>query len=409
MSEMQVPDNQQRPLDGVRVIDLTNMLMAPYTTQILGDLGADVIKVEAPEGDPIRKIGPYRNPGMGPIFLNTNRSKRSIVLDLKSADGHAALLELLKGADLLVYNRRPQVMARLGLSYETVQAINPRLLYVGIYGYGQDGPYAAKPAFDDLIQGAVAIPSFAQIAAGGGRPAYSPAAIVDRCVGLWAVGQINAALFHQLKTGQGQRIDIPMFEMMTSFVLGEHFSGQTYEPPIGPPGYARLLSTDRRPYETRDGYVCVMIYTDRHWQAWFDAMGTPEVLQNDPRFASMTSRTEHIDSIYAELATLLKSRDTAEWLDLFEKADIPAMPLHSPESLLQDPHLQAVGFFREVDHPSEGRLQDMAVPASWSRTQPAPVRLAPRLGQHSREILEEAGLSAEKIEDMLGAGVTATN
>ncbi len=396
-----------RPLDGIRVVDLTNMLMAPYTTQVMGDMGADVIKIEAPEGDPIRKIGPLRHSEMGPIFLNTNRSKRSVVLNLKTDDGYAALVELLRGADVLVYNRRPRVMERLRLSYETVRQINPRIIYAGLYGYGQDGPYAKKPAFDDLIQGAVAIPSFARIAAGGGQPAYSPAAIVDRCVGLWAVGQINAALFHQLRTGEGQRIDMPMFEMMATFVLGEHFSGQTFDPPIGPPGYARLLSRDRRPYPTKDGHICVMIYTDRHWKAWFEAIGRPEVVETDPRFASMTTRTENIDSIYAELAEILSTKTTAEWIDIFDEIDIPAMPLATPEELIDDPHLAAVGFFRNVDHPSEGPIHDMAFPATWSATQPAPDRLAPRLGEHSVEILREIGFTSARIEAMLGDGATA--
>lgn len=396
-----------RPLDGIKIVDLTNMLMAPYTTQILGDMGADVVKVEPPEGDPIRDIGPYRNPGMGPIFLNVNRSKRSVVLNLKSDDGHAAVMELIRRADVLIYNRRPQVMERLDLAYETVRAVNAHIIYVGIYGYGQDGPYAAKPAFDDLIQGAVAIPSLAQMAAGGGAPTYSPAAIVDRCVGLWAVGQINAALFHQCRTGVGQRIDIPMFEMMTSFVMGDHFAGQTYDPPIGPPGYVRMLSSDRRPYPTKDGYVCAMIYTDRHWKAWFDALGTPEIFADDPRYASMTTRTENIDSIYSDLAEMLATRTSADWLELFDKADIPAMPLNTPESLLADPHLDAVGFFKSVEHPTEGTIHDMAVPANWSETQPAPDRLAPRLGEHSAEVLREIGFDQARIADMMATGVSA--
>ena len=396
-----------RPLDGIKIVDLTNMLTAPYTTQILGDMGADVVKVEPPDGDPIRDIGPYRNPGMGPIFLNVNRSKRSIVLNLKTDEGHAAVMALIRRANVLIYNRRPQAMKRLDLDYETVKAANPRVIYVGIFGYGQDGPYAAKPAFDDLIQGAVAIPSLAQMAAGGGSPTYSPAAIVDRCVGLWGVGQINAALFHQCRTGEGQRIDIPMFEMMATFVLGEHFSGQTFDPPIGPPGYARMLSSDRRPYPTRDGYVCVMIYTDRHWQAWFDALGTPDVFADDPRYASITTRTENIDSIYSELAETLLTRASADWLELFDKADIPAMPLNTPESLLTDPHLDAVGFFKSVEHPTEGKIHDMAVPAIWSETQPAPDKLAPRLGEHSAEVLREIGFDDARIADMMANGVSA--
>ncbi len=395
----------QRPLEGIKVVDLTNMLMAPYTTQILGDLGADVIKVEPPEGDPIRKIGPQRSQGMGPIFLNTNRSKRSVVLNLKTEDGHAAVMDLIRGADVLVYNRRPQVMERLGLSYDAVREANPNIIYAGVFGYGQNGRYAAKPAFDDLIQGASGIPSLAQLA-GSDEPAYCPAAVVDRGVGLWAVGQINAALVYQLRTGQGQRIDMPMFEMMTSFVLGEHFYGRTFEPELGTSGYPRLLSSDRRPYRTKDDYVCVMIYTDRHWLAWFEAMGTPEVMQNDPRFASMTTRTENIDSIYAELSQILLTRTTQEWLDLFDEADIPAMPVNTPDNLIDDPHLKDVGFFKQVEHPTEGAIWDMAVPANWSETQPGPDRYAPLLGEHSREVLLEIGFDQTRIDKMLEDGVT---
>lgn len=395
-----------RPLEGIKVVDLTNMLMAPYTTQVIGDLGADVVKVEPPEGDPIRKIGPHRSEGMGPIFLNTNRSKRSVVLDLKTEDGHAAVMELIKQADVLIYNRRPQVMERLGLSYEVVKAANPRIIYAGIFGYGQNGRYAAKPAFDDLIQGAAGMPSLAQLA-GADRPTYAPVALVDRGVGLWAVGQINAALVHQLRTGKGQRVDMPMFEMMTSFVLGEHFYGRTFEPAEGTPGYPRLLSSDRRPYQTKDDYVCVMIYTDRHWKAWFEALGTPEVFDTDPRFASMTTRTNNIDAIYAELAEVLLTRTTEEWLDLFDEADIPAMPVNTPDSLIDDPHLQDVGFFNKVEHPSEGAIWDMAVPANWSETQPAPDKLAPLLGEHSEEILRGIGFDDARIEKMKKAGVTS--
>lgn len=395
----------ERPLDGIKVVDLTNMLMAPYTTQILGDLGADVIKVEPPEGDPIRKIGPHRSQGMGPIFLNTNRSKRSVVLDLKSEDGHAALMELIRAADVLVYNRRPQVMERLGLSYDVVQKANPRIIYAGVFGFGQNGRYAAKPAFDDLIQGAAGIPSLTQLA-GSDEPAYCPAAVVDRGVGLWAVGQINAALVHQLRTGQGQRIDMPMFEMMTSFVLGEHFYGRTFEPNMGEPGYPRLLSSDRRPYRTKDGYVCVVIYTDRHWQAWFEALGTPDAMKTDKRFATMTTRTENINSIYAELAEALLDRTTDQWLNLFDEADIPAMPVNTPDSLIDDPHLSDVEFFKKVEHPTEGAIWDMAVPANWSETQPGPDKFAPLLGEHSEEVLREIGFDQARIEKMMQCGAT---
>lgn len=393
-----------RPLDGVRIVDLSNMLMAPYASQILGDQGADIIKLEPPEGDPVRFIGPCRNPGMGALFLNCNRSKRSVVLDLKHREGQEAALALVEKADVLLYNRRPQVMARLGLSYEAVRERNPAIIYAGLFGYGQTGPYAHKPAFDDLIQGAVAIPSL-MATAHGGEPEYAPTAIVDRGVALWAVGQINAALYHQARTGRGQRIDVPMFEMMATFVLGDHLAGRTFEPPLGTTGYPRLIARDRRPYRTRDGYICVMAYTDRHWKALLDGIGRGADVTGDPRYASMTTRTENIDSIYRELAQVLLTRTTAQWLSFFDGADIPAMPLHTTESLLSDPHLDAVGLIGREDHPSEGGLRRMGFPSTWSETQPGPSRAAPRLGEHSVEVLREAGFAPERIERLTAAGV----
>lgn len=395
------------PLAGVKVVDVSTMLMAPYATQILGDMGADVIKVEAPSGDPVRGIGPFRHPGMGAMFLNVNRSKRSIVLDLKQAAGVDALSRLLEKADVLVSNLRPQSLARLGLGYDTVSRLNPRIIFAGLYGYGQSGPYAAKPAFDDLIQGAVAVPSLARMA-DGGEPRYSPTAIVDRGVALWAVGQINAALFHQARTGQGQQIDIPMFEMMASFVLGDHLAGHAFDPPLGSVGYPRMLNPDRRPYKTQDGYVCVMIYTDRHWRGFLKALGREDEYDRDPRYHSMTSRTENIVDLYAELAQLLLTRSTAAWLDLFDKADIPAMLLHTPDSLVRDPHLEATGFFSFAEHPSEGRIRHMAYPSTWSASQPASSRPVPRLGEHSLEVLREAGYGEQQIDAMLHSGVTLT-
>ena len=395
------------PLAGVRVVDVSSMLMAPYATQILGDMGADVVKVEAPEGDAVRGIGPMRNPGMGAIFLNLNRSKRSIVLDLKQPDAIAALAALLAKADVLVYNLRPRSMARLGLSYEAVSKVNPRIIFAGLFGYGQNGPYADKPAFDDLIQGAVAVPWLSHLA-DGRAPSYSPTAIVDRGVALWAVGQITAALYHQARTGLGQRIDIPMFEMMASFVLGDHLAGRAFEPPLGPPGYPRMLNPDRRPYRTKDGFVCVMIYTDRHWRAFLKAIGRGGDYDRDPRYATMTSRTEHIVALYRELAELLLTRTTAEWLALFDAADIPAMPLNTPDSLIDDPHLRASGFFSFVDHPSEGRLRQMAYPSTWSASQPGGTRPVPRLGEHSIEVLREIGYADERIAALIELGVTAT-
>jgi crotonobetainyl-CoA:carnitine CoA-transferase CaiB-like acyl-CoA transferase len=395
------------PLAGIRIIDLSTLLMGPSATQALGDMGADVVKVEAPGGDLMRGVGAKRHAGMGALFLNTNRNKRSIVLDLKAAAGREALLALLRDADVLIYNLRPQAMERLGLGYEAIAALNPRILYVGLFGYGQQGPYAARPAFDDLIQGAIAVPWLAA-EAGGGAPAYAPTAIVDRGVGLMAVGIVCAALLHQQRSGRGQKIDIPMFEAMAAFVLGDHLGGRTFEPPIGPAGYARMLAPDRRPLPTRDGHLCLMPYGDRHWRDFFAAAGRGDWLTADPRFATIAGRTEHIAELYAELARMLPERTTAEWMRLCTEFDIPAMPMQSLDALIDDPHLAATGFFSPVDHPSEGAIRTMAAPGQWSLTPPSLRHPAPRLGEHSVELLREAGYEPAAIERLLAEGVTRT-
>jgi crotonobetainyl-CoA:carnitine CoA-transferase CaiB-like acyl-CoA transferase len=392
------------PLEGVKVIDMTTVLMGPYATQTLGDYGADVIKVESLDGDVTRLIGPTRHPGMGPVFLNTNRSKRSICLDLKKPAGRDAVLRLIASADVLVYNVRPQAMARLQLGYDVVSKINPRLIYAGVFGFGQDGPYAAKPAYDDLIQGATALPAL-MAQTSDGVPRYVPNALVDRIVGLTAVGAICASLVHRDRTGQGQRVDIPMFETMASFVMGDHMGGLTYEPPLDKGGYARHLSPDRRPYKTSDGYICVIVYNDKQWQNFFDATGRDD-LRVHPKFATFAGRAANIDFVYAELARIFETRGTAEWIELLTKADVPVMPMHDLASILHDPHLEATGFFPVVEHPTEGPIRSMKVTASWSETDAEPVRLAPRLNEHGEEILREIGYAADEIAAMIRDGVT---
>lgn len=391
------------PLQGVKVIDMTSVLMGPYATQTLGDYGADVIKVESPEGDITRQIGPARHSDMGPIFLNANRSKRSISLDLKKPAGRDALLRLAATADVLVYNVRPQAMARLKLDYESVAAVNPRIVYAGMFGFGQDGPYAAKPAYDDLLQGGSGL-SHLIARAGDGTPRYVPTALADRVVGLSAVGAILASLLHRDRTGQGQRVDIPMFETMVGFVMGDHLGGLTFEPPLDQGGYARQMSPDRRPYRTSDGYISVIVYNDKQWNSFFDVTGRDD-LRADPIFATFAGRLANIDIVYGELGRIFATRPTAEWMKLLVDADIPTMPVHDLLSILHDPHLVETNFFPITEHPTEGAIRSMRVATAWSETPATPSRLAPGLGEQSREILSEAGFKPEEIAQLLNDNV----
>lgn len=392
-----------KPLAGLRVVDLTTVVMGPYATQALGEMGADVIKVESPEGDVVRGIGPARHDGMGPMFINANRSKRSVVLDLKHPDGKAALLRLTASADVFIYNMRPQAMARLGLGHELLSAANPRLIYVGVFGYGQEGPYAAKPAYDDLIQGASTLASLF-CRSTGGPPQYVPNALADRITGLAAVNAVLAAVIERQRSGLGQRIDVPMFETLVNFVLGDHLGGLSFDPPLDAGGYARQLARSRRPYATLDGYVCALIYNDKQWRNLYRLLGRESELASDPRLRSMATRAQHIDALYAELEAVIATRSTADWLAAFDDADIPAMPLHDLGSILHDPHLVATGHFVPEDHPSEGRLTTLRTASQWSRTQPEPSRHAPRLGEHTREVLREAGLGDAEIDRLIASG-----
>jgi crotonobetainyl-CoA:carnitine CoA-transferase CaiB-like acyl-CoA transferase len=390
------------PLDGVRVLDLTTVVMGPYATQILADLGAEVVKVEPPEGDVTRYNAPMRSKGMGHIFMNANRNKRSAVLDLKKEAGREACLAIARGADVLVYNIRPQAMERLKLSYEEVRAVNPRLIYVGAFGYSQRGPYAAKAAYDDLIQGAVGLPWLAQ-RAGAETPRYVPATLADRSVGLHIVNAVCAALYRREKSGKGQRVDVPMYESMLQTVLGEHMGGFTYLPQAGEPGYTRMLAKERRPYETMDGYVCVLVYNDKQWRAFFDLIGRPELL-SDPRFATQEARSRDFEDAYALVASEMRKRSTADWIAALEAADIPVQRMNSLADIVADPHLEAIGYFHPVEHPTEGRIRSMAVPSEWSESPPEYRRHAPRLGEHTREVLREAGLTDAAIEQMIESG-----
>jgi crotonobetainyl-CoA:carnitine CoA-transferase CaiB-like acyl-CoA transferase len=384
------------PLAGTRILDLTTVVMGPYATQILGDFGADVIKVEPPGGDVMRSAWPYRNPGMGSIFLNTNRNKRSVVLDLKQPAALDAFLRLVKTADVLVYNVRPQAMDRLNLSYEKIRSINEKIIYVGCFGFSQRGPYAAKAAYDDMIQGAAGIPWLSQKQSGA-EPRYAPMIVADRSVGQQVASAVSAALYHREKTGQGQRVDVPMFEHLLQMILGDHLGGYTFEPQHGEPGYHRVLAPDRRPYPTKDGYVCALIYNDKQWKAFFDVIGKPEMFSKK-EYSTQEARSKNYGSAYAMGAAELRKRSSAEWVAALERADIPVQRMNSLDDIVADPHLNAIGYLDTVEHPSEGTIKSLAVPSEWSASPPEYRRHAPRLGEHTREVLREAGLSEAEID-----------
>jgi crotonobetainyl-CoA:carnitine CoA-transferase CaiB-like acyl-CoA transferase len=376
------------PLAGIRVLDFTTVLMGPSATQMLGDLGADVVKIESEEGDVMRWVGPWRTPGMGPLFLWANRNKRGLAIDLKTAAGRNAALDLAAQADVVVSNIRPQAMARLGLDYQSVRARNEKIIYLAAVGYGAGGPYAGKPAYDDLMQAASGLSGL--FGAMDGTPRYVPLNLCDRIVGLYAANAVTAALFHRERSGQGQEIEVPMFETMTQFVLSDHIGGAAFIPAEGPMGYQRLLSATRGPFRTTDGFIAVVVYTNKHWNAFAELIGQPGLLQSDARFATQQSRTEHAREIGAFLATHFLTRGTAEWLALLHGIDIPAGNVNAIEDLLQDPHLTAVNFFEACEHLTEGRLNAARFPIRFAGTPAGTRRLAPNLGEHNGDFVKKS-------------------
>jgi len=393
------------PLEGVRVLDLTSVVVGPLCTQILGDYGADVVKIESGSGDIGRHLaGRGRSPGMSAKFLHLNRNKRSIVLDLKHAGGYAAMVRLLEQADVLLWNVRPASMTRLKLDYETVARINRRIVYCGMFGFGQDGCYRDKPAYDSIIQGVSGVAALHERVTG--TPRYVPYVMADRTVGLIAVQMILMALFARTRTGEGQAIEVPMFENMANQVLTEHMYQATFDPPLGGFGDPRILDPENRPLPTSDGYICISANTDAQAFALFEAIGRPE-LKTDPRFATVAARFSNVKEYFAIRSEGLRARTTAQWLEILDRLDVPAAPYNRLESLPNDPHLRQVGLLKRTQHPSEGPLWTIGLPNKISSGARRDFRHAPRLGEHTVEVLREAGLEQSAIDQLIASGGAA--
>jgi crotonobetainyl-CoA:carnitine CoA-transferase CaiB-like acyl-CoA transferase len=370
------------PLVGIRVVDLSDTFMAPYATLLLAQMGAEVIKVELPEGDITRQIGDVKATGCGPVFINANRGKLSIVLDLRLEADYQTFTSLIAKSDVFVHNRRPTAAARLKIDYDRLRLINRRLIHASALGYASDGPYANRAAYDDVIQAACGL---ASIQGAGGEPSYVRSVIADKTTGLMLFGSILAALFERECSGEGQAVEVPMFETMISYLFLEQQGGLVFDPPFGPAGYARTASSHRRPYRTADGLVSVLVYTDAQWKAFFDIVGTPH-LAEDPRYATMRARTEHIDALYSQLEGELVQRSTQAWLSLFDKQGIPASAVNSIEDLLEDAQVAAVGLFESDSHPLVGKVRTARLPVAYSRTPLGRIRPAPALGEHDEAI-----------------------
>ena len=367
---------------------MTSVVFGPLATQMLGDLGADVIKVESPEGDMLRQVQPARTSGMGAAFLGTNRNKRSITLDLKTEKDRAALLDLLDDADVFVSSVRPAALARLSLSSETLRERNPRLITVAAVGFGSDGPYRDKPAYDDSVQSVSGMAGLATMCSPDNPPAYAPTIIADKLGGVTAAYAIMAALYHRERTGQAQHVEVPMFETLASFLLVEHMAEATFETEPQSFGYQRMLVPHRRPVKTADGYITMLPYSNAQWARFFKALGRGDMLDH-PWVTNMDERSRNIGGIYDMVAQIAPSRTTAQWLELTEHADIPAMPVRMLADLPQDPHLAATGFFQTINHPTEGPVWTTKSSIRFSAT-PARHDIAPppALGEHNPDILK---------------------
>ena len=387
------------PLAGVRVIDLTVAVLGPVATQILGDLGAEVIKIEAPEGDMMRSIGPMRHPGMAAYFLNINRNKKSVVLDLKKPAAQAALLRLAATADVLVHNMRPGAARRNGIGYAAVAEANPSIVYASASGWRADHPHGDRAAFDDVIQGESGFAALNKDS--DGSPRYAPMVICDKICGYVLASMVGMALYAREKTGEGQEIHVPMVDTMAAFNLVDHLWHGVFGEPEKGLGYPRMLTPHRRPYATTDGHICLLATTDRQWRNLFGAVGAPE-LGDDPRFSTIAARTANIDELYNWVAERMTTKSTAEWRARLDAADVPNGVVNDLIGVVRDPYLNEAGFFQPLDHPTEGRLTTMPFPVNFSAT-PVVQNLPPaRLGEHTNAVLGELGFSAEDMREIAG-------
>ena len=392
-------------LDGIRIIDLTTVLMGPLATRMLGDHGADVIRVESPSGDSTRNGLPARNPGMSGFSLNLQRNKRSLSIDLKSADGHEVMIKLISSADVLVTNMRSQALERLGLDEKEITKKFPELIYCRANGFGSSGPYRDKAAYDDAIQAASGLSGL--IGSAQGKPGYVPAVIADKVTGLHIVQAVMAALLFKARTGKGQHIEVPMFETMVTFNLVEHLRGPVFEPSEGPFGYERLLSKSRNPVETSDGFMCILPYTDQNYRDFFTYIDSPD-LAEDQRFRDHNSRIEHTDELYQLIADAAAEYTTQEWLDFCDERSIPAAAVLDLKNVHLDPHLSEVNLMNIVEHPSEGRYKYVRDPVEYSKS-PTQLRFhAPRLGEHTKELLAQLGYEKEHIEELITNGAVVS-
>jgi crotonobetainyl-CoA:carnitine CoA-transferase CaiB-like acyl-CoA transferase len=380
------------PLAGVRVIDLTAMVMGPYCTQIMADMGADVIKIEPPDGDGTRYISVGPSPTMGGVFANVNRGKRSVLLDLQSPDGKAALWALIEQADVFIHTMRAKAIAKLGFDYAAVAKRNPGIVYTNAYGYSRRGPMGDQPAYDDTIQAECGITAVQQMLTG--EPSFVGTIAADKVAGLTALYATTMALFHKARSGEGQEVEVGMFETMASFMLVEHANGAMFSPPLSQAFYPRAVARNRRPYRTKDGHVAALIYNDKHWALFVKAVQPSWV---EDGMATLQQRARQIDRIYGLLAETFMERTTQEWLDLLGELGIPAAPLRTPAELFDNEHLQATGFFETVDS-QHGPVKFPGVPTWFSQTPGRVAGPAPELGEHTAEVLREYGLGAPVVK-----------